>query len=111
MKQVGPYFMFLEALEMFWEMLQRFPARGCLIAYLNDSSLQNDRKLAESTCLSKTTANYAYIKLSIDTKGWFKVYGRKPIQWWQHVFDIGWCSHLPFHAKVVIWRIIIGGLP
>ena len=31
-------------------------------------------------------------------------------RWWE-ILQRGWPSHLPFHAKVSIWRVMIGGLP
>ena len=31
-------------------------------------------------------------------------------RWWK-ILQRGWHSHLPFRAKVFIWRVVIGGLP
>ena len=38
-------------------------------------------------------------------------YITRHVQWWRRVLDAGWQSHLPFRAKVFLWRAIVGGLP
>ena len=32
-------------------------------------------------------------------------------EWCARVLDAGWKSHLPFRAKVFLWRAMVGGLP
>ena len=33
------------------------------------------------------------------------------VKWWRWVLNAIWHSHLPFRAKVFLWRVMVGGLP
>ena len=61
--------------------------------------------------------NDVYHKLVEDRYCWLtnKVldtwYITRHVKWWRRVLDAGWLSHLPFRAKVFLWRAIVGGLP
>ena len=60
--------------------------------------------------------NYVYNKL-VEDRAWLenKVLDTwsitRNVKWWHRVLDAGWQSHLPFRAKVFLWRAIVGGLP
>ena len=60
--------------------------------------------------------NDVYHKL-VEDRGWLanKVldtwYITQHVKWWRTVLDAGWQSHLPFRAKVFLWRAIVHGLP
>ena len=60
--------------------------------------------------------NEVYYKLFED-RAWLPTkvldtwYITRHVQWWHRVLDVGWQSHLPFRAKVFLWRVIVSGLP
>ena len=75
-----------------------------------------DWRLQDGTRLLQVTTNILYNHamtlvswLSPKAKKLWNVY-KSNARWW-NILQRGWHSHLPFHAKVFIWRVMIRGLP
>ena len=99
-----------------WDKLQDIPLLQGYLPLKTNVAPRVDWWLQDGTRLLQFTTNILYYHV-IALVSWLSPKAKKlwnvcksDARWWK-ILQRGWHSHLPFHAKVFIWRVMIGGLP
>jgi hypothetical protein len=99
-----------------WQSILELPILSSLIPQLVVEEPWKDRLFYNKKSLFVVKTNDIYHQL-VDDRVWVqsKVLDTWHItrgsEWCFRVLDAGWKSHLPFSAKVFLWRAMVGGLP